>query len=102
MDDSIIEFGEYTAERKEDHYTVRIRGMIIGHLELRDGMWIAQGAAISFGRPAEIVARAEPVQALWESYDAQVFERTCERLFIISVLASEIGVPPKRLRDRCR
>lgn len=66
MDDSIIEFGEYTAERKEDHYTVRIRGMIIGHLELRDGMWIAQGAAISFGRPAEIVARAEPVQALWD------------------------------------
>lgn len=66
VDDSILEFGEYTAERQGDDFTIRIRGIIIGHIEPRDGVWVARGSAISLGRPAEVVARAEPGQALWD------------------------------------
>ena len=47
-----------------DRFTIRSRGITIGHLELEDGMWFARGQAISLGGAAEAASNAEPEQAL--------------------------------------
>lgn len=49
---------------KGDRFTIRSRGITIGHLELEDGMWVAKGHAIKLGAAAEAVSYAEPEQAL--------------------------------------
>ena len=60
----VLRVDNYTAELKVGYYTIKSRGITIGHLDLEDGMWVARGQVIHFAAPTAPASHVDPLDAL--------------------------------------
>lgn len=104
---TVIKNGGYTAEMKGDYFTIKSRGITIGHLDLEEGMWVARGQAINSEAPAEAAsyagagASSSGLPVPGGLFDGGVALSIVERLHsqIAAVLPNGTGTAPASTRD---